>query len=303
MPRNLVIGQLIATIIFWGLNVIFTKYLTAYLTPMGLVTLRLLISTGILLPAVFLRYGFVRLAPSAWLPIAGVTLCIFLLHHLSLATGAARTSATHGVLILGLIPLTTMLLAAGFLKEAMTRAKTIGVVLGFVGISLIAVSKGNAVNTSLSGDLLIFAAMLTYAIGTILVKKSTAYASPLVITAYGMAAASAVLLVTTFALDLKWVISQEAYGMGPVAALLFVGGLSTGLGTLWWNNGVHHLGASTTALFFNGVPVVGVVAAILFFREQLLLSHVLALLLVLAGISLGSGFSVRKSQATQASNL
>jgi drug/metabolite transporter (DMT)-like permease len=72
--------------------------------------------------------------------------------------------------------------------------------------------------------------------------------------------------------------------------MIFLGALSTGLGTLWWNNGVHHLGASTTALFFNGVPVVGVIGAILFFHEQLLLSHILALLLVLAGISLGSGF-------------
>lgn len=294
MPRNRVVGQLIAVVVFWGLNVVFTKYLTAYFSPMGLVTLRLLIATSILLPAVFLRYGLVRLTPAAWLPIAGVTLCIFLVHHLSLAMGAARTSATHGVLILGLIPLTTMLLAAGFLKEALTRAKLIGVVLGIGGVSLIALSKENALGATLNGDLLMLLSMGAYAVGTILVKKSTAYASPLVITDYSMAAASVVMLVATLALDLRWTVSQEAYGVGSIAAMLFIGALSTGLGTLWWNNGVHHLGASTTALFFNGVPVVGVIAAILFFREQLLLAHVLALLLVLAGISLGSGFFAAK---------
>lgn len=284
-----VIQQLVAVMFFWGANVVVLKYLTAYFDPLALVTLRLIVSATVILPVVFMRYGFVRLSLGGCVSVGAVALFSFIIHQAAMTWGIARTSATHGVLILGLMPLATMLLASALLKEKLSRAKLIGVALGFAGIALIALAKNGAQGETLLGDGLLFLAVVTYSIGSIYVKKSTAHATPLVITAYSLAVSAVVTLALTLANGGEWTRSAEAFHWGPIAGLLFVGWFSTALGTLWWNTGIHHLGASTTSLFFNGVPVVGVAASVVFLGEHLVLSHYLALCLVLAGISLGSG--------------
>jgi drug/metabolite transporter (DMT)-like permease len=60
------------------------------------------------------------------------------------------------------------------------------------------------------------------------------------------------------------------------------------LGSVGWNYGIRQLGASRTALFLNGMPMASLFFAALFLGEQLKLVHMLALLMIVAGVYLGS---------------
>lgn len=71
--------------------------------------------------------------------------------------------------------------------------------------------------------------------------------------------------------------------------------LSTAIGSLGWNYGIRQLGASRTAVFLNGMPLASLLFAALFLGERLQLVHLLALLMIVAGVYLGSGSRAKVS--------
>lgn len=88
--------------LFWGLN-------TVALKVAGLV----------LFPFLLLRNQWPTPKAGQWHHLAGAILFGVVGHHSCLALGLEQTSATNAALILGLVPLTTALMAVVFLEERM----------------------------------------------------------------------------------------------------------------------------------------------------------------------------------------
>ena len=280
--------MLIMVVILWGFNVILIKYLIHFFPPLALASIRIAIAAAFLLPVSLWRYGPVLPPPKAWLPIFGIAFLSIFLHLMALSWGLSATSATHSVLILGLNPLLTTLLASVLVNEPLNWSKVTGALTGLTGIVLIVVNRIDASFASLQGDGIIFIATLTYVLGSLCVKRSTNLLPPLLVTAYSHVIGAAGLLVLGTAFNTEW-FYPGAGTIGAIAALFFSGLICTGLGTIWWNTGIHQIGASTAALFLNGQPVVGVFGSAVFLGEHLAWQHVLALILVIAGVSLGTG--------------
>lgn len=278
---------LLLVVFLWGINVVMLKYLTRYYPPFALVPIRLSLATLLLLPYIFFKHGYVR-PPAKILPhIIGVATFSIFLHQTTMTWGIAHTSSTHAALILGLNPLFTTLLASQLVGEKFTPAKVFGILLGLCGVWLV-VSGKEPGSATLIGDGVMFGATLTAVIGSLFVKKSTAVLPPLVVTAYSHLLASIALLIIGFKVNSQWSF-PGAFETGPLATLLFSSFVNTALGALWWNTGIQKVGASTTSLFQNGIPVVGVFASAVLLGELLNWTHVAALLLVLTGVGFGTG--------------
>lgn len=271
----------------WGINVIMIKYLTMYFPPLALAPIRLTLAAGVLFPLVLWRHGCHRLSREAWLMAAGSAAFTIFLHQVTLSVGVAATSGTHASLILGLSPLFVALLASRLMQEAFTWQKGLGIVLGFGGVVLV-VSGDSSGTASLAGDAVMFASMLAFVAGTLFIKRGTTLVSPLLVTAYSMLLGAAGLLALGFFANDAWCY-EGAFAPAPLAVLLFSSFVNTALGAVWWNTGIQRVGASTTTLFQNGLPVVGVFTAALWLGEELHWNHLAALALVLAGVSLGTG--------------
>lgn len=284
---RLTMGLLLFVVILWGINVVMIKYLTMFFPPLALAPIRLFLATCLLVPLVIKKYGFSLPARSAWLPMIGVAVFSIFLHHIALSWGISATSATHAALILGLNPLLTAILASRVVHEPLTWQKGIGILLGFGGVLFIVMGKETGV-TSLQGDLIMFLAMGAAVVGSLFIKKSTETVAPLLVTAYTHAAASLGLLVFGFCVNTTWMY-PGAFGVGPMAVLLFSSFVNTALGAWWWNMGIQRIGASKSALFQNGIPVAGVFASVCFLGEPLHTEHILALLFVILAVLLGTG--------------
>lgn len=292
VPRSVIV-MLTAVIILWGINVIMIKYLINYFPPLALAGIRISIAAAFLMPVSLWRYGPAIPALSSWLPICGVALSSIFLHQVALSWGLTVTSATHSVLILALNPLLTTLLASLLVSEPLSWTKISGVLTGLSGILLIVFHRADAdTSSSLLGDGVVFLATLTYVLGSLCVKKGTQSLPPLMITAYSHVLAAAGLMVSGAFLNTEWMYAG-ALDLSPLACLFFSALICTGLATIWWNTAIHHVGASTTALFINGQPVIGVFGSALFLGEQLAWQHFAALLLVILGVSLGTGIVAR----------
>lgn len=273
--------------LLWGVNVVMIKYLTNFFPPLALAPIRLLLATCLLVPAVISKYGYEKPPHAVWLPMVGVAFFGIFLHHITLSWGVAVTSGTHAALILGLNPLLTLILASRLAAEPLTWSKGVGVILGLSGVVMVVTGRAQG-TASLVGDLVMFASMLAAVIGYIFVKKSTAMVTPLVVTAYTHVLATIGLLVFGFFVNTNWVY-EGAFGVWPLSVLLFSSIVNTALGALWWNMGIQRLGASKASLFQNVIPVTGVFASVLFLGELLQWSHLVALFLVILGVSLGTG--------------
>lgn len=278
---------LIMVVVLWGINSVSIKYLTHFFPPMALAPIRLCLASSFLLPIVLHQQGYQKLPRKAWAPIGGIALFCIFLHQIALTIGLNTTSGIHGVLILGLNPLFTTMLASFFLKETFTLAKGIGILLGFSG--LLFVVSGNAQDgASLTGDLIMCIATITFVIGSLFVKSATVYVSPLVITAYSHTLAAIGLLLLGLFINPVWTY-PGSFGFWPIVVLLFSSFMSTAVGALLWNMSIQKVGASTASLFQNAAPIVGVLASALFLGEQLSWHHFVALTFVVLGVSLGTG--------------
>jgi len=87
-----------------------------------------------------------------------------------------------------------------------------------------------------------------------------------------------------FNLDLSWL---------TVANVLYLGIVAMALPIFLWNYALLHYDASEAGLFINLVPVFSVISAMLFLGERVNAGQLIAGGVVILGVLLSSGFSVK----------
>lgn len=280
--------MLLFVVVLWGVNLVIIKYLVQYFTPFALAAVRIPIAVSFLLPVAVKRHGWMNLTPVGWRLTGCVALFSIFLHQLTLSTGLSITSGAHSALILGLNPLFTTILASHFAQEPFSISKGLGVILGLSGVLFVVTSSADAGTATLTGDIIMLFAMLSYVAGSLYVKRSAQVVPTIVVTAYSHVLAAIALLPVALFTEPVWA-KGDIWQPWPIAFLLTSGWLCTGLGAYCWNTGINKVGASISSLFLNLIPIVGLLAFSLFLGEPLGLIHFTALALVLAGVSLGTG--------------
>jgi drug/metabolite transporter (DMT)-like permease len=185
--------------------------------------------------------------------------------------GLARTTVSHASLMVGTMPVLLALGATLFAGERLDWLGWLALAGSTAGACLIVLGGHEAgvagVAPSLAGDMLVVLS-LVIALGWILMNKSLMQVhSPLAVTAYGILAGTAMLLV--------WVIGVD--GPPPVArvsltawlALAASGVLCTATTTLLWNWGIHHVPASRAGVFLNIEPALGSILGVELLGDRL----------------------------------
>lgn len=280
--------MLFLVVAIWGLNLVIIKYLVQYFSPFALAAIRIPIAASFLLPVAVKRYGWLNLNREGWLLTGGVALCSIFLHQLTLSTGLAATSGAHSSLILGLNPLFTTVLASCFAQEPLSWNKGLGVVLGLSGVLVVVTNTADAGAATLYGDIIMLFSMFAYVAGSLFVKRSAQVVPTIVVTAYSHAIAAVALLPVAYLTEPVW-IKNDIWQFTPIALILLSAWVCTGFGAYCWNMAVSRVGASVASLFLNMIPIVGLLAFALILGETLIWTHFAALVLVLAGVTLGSG--------------
>lgn len=279
---------LCGVIAVWGLNVVMIKYL-AFFPPVLIAAIRMSVAALTLLPIVLWKTEKVVLRRGDWFYILAVAITSITLHQILIAWGIQNTTAGTASLILGLNPLATALLAIPILGEVMTKRKALGIALGFGGVLLVVSTNSQGVSFSGWGDLLVFLSMIMYVVGGIIIRKATARGIPvLTVTAYSHVIAATLLWVTAWSIypiEVFTHMDTRLFTWGVIATSAI---FATGLGTLAWNYGIRQLGAGRTAIFLNGMPLASLLFAAVLLGEQLHMYHLLALIMIITGVYLGT---------------
>lgn len=204
-------------------------------------------------------------------------------YNLCFLYGVRRAPATDGaVLVPGLIPPLTLLLAWPALGERPARRALLGLALAFVGVVIVAAPTGSVDSRRLTGDALFVGASLSWAAYTLAGREAIRRFGSVSANVFATAVGSLLLLPVTF-VGSGWggLGSASVGAWGSIAYLSLAG---TVLAFVLFYEGVRLLGASAAAAFALLVPIFGVLSSVLVLGEALRPALALGGAVVVAGL-------------------
>lgn len=281
-------------VIFWGLSFVATKMALESFPAFTLVFARFMLASCFFLLLMIFR-GF----PSFTRREHGKLLLIALfepgLYFVFETLGLKHTGAAKASLIIATVPLAVTAFAAIFLGERTNRTSLAGIAISLVGIAILIAGDPQFewnLKSSLSGDLLIFGAVISAALYMIcagdLGKKHSALDITGLQIIYG-----ALLFVPAFLWELPDMRWSEISGRSA-AALIYLTLFATVAGFICYNYALTQISASRASIFINCIPVVTAVGAAILLGERLGLIQICGGAAVLSAVFLANFSADRK---------
>ncbi|MFC5921266.1 DMT family transporter [Neisseria weixii] len=276
--------------LFWAGNFVVGRAVRGDIPPLNLSFGRWAIALAVILPfawqhmrrdlPLYKQYPAKIVAVS----LAGVasfnTLVYMGLHH---------TTTTNALLLNSCIPVLIMFFGVLFYRQTLLPAQIGGLVLSMSGVLSI-ILHGEWDNLLAmqfnSGDLIVFAAMICWALYTLWMKTL-----PAEINRIGLMAVQIIIgLVALMPLWLWETASGAEIVFSPAAllALAYVGLLPSVAAYLLYTMAVEKVGPVRTGLSVHLIPAFGVLLAVLFLSEKLHAYHLIGIVLIACGLVLSN---------------
>lgn len=199
--------------------------------------------------------------------------------------GMKYTLAAHGALLYAATPIMVLCLSCLWLKERPSALKIVGIAIGFAGVLLVLFEKGiDLSGQTLKGDILIFFAVLTWSLYTILSKKMLQKYQPLQVTGYSL------MLGALFFLPIGFLpILRQDYTIitwSGLSSILYLALLTSVLGYLTWNWALSKIEASKVAVVSNLQPIFAAFLAWVFLSEKITHNFIIGTVVVAIGVIL-----------------
>lgn len=266
--------------ILWGLSIPLTKLGLQDLSPTTLTTLRFAIAVPLLMAYAWGRQPMPRRAVPQ---VAGLGIVGIGVGQVAQAYGVAGTSASVGTIVSATIPVFIVFFAAVRLKQTVTTAQRLGILLAFVGIAVIALRPGSELASTFTGIAFLLLSAMAIAFYYVWSVELTI--------AYGTASVAAWSTLFGLLALLPWAgwnAWHESIVLTPqsLAVAAYLGVVVTVAGLFLWLNILRAVPARVAAAVQFLQPVVGVSVAALMFGDPLGVWFVLGVGGVLAGLGL-----------------
>ncbi|MBM7702447.1 DMT family transporter [Metabacillus iocasae] len=299
MEKYKVYLLLVLVMLAWGMNVVALKILVTNFAPVTMTAIRVFIAGLFVLLFLYATKQARHLSKKEFVFITLVGLLNVVGHHVFLSLGLKQTSASNGGLILGMAPILTTICAVLFLGTKLTFLRFLGVLFGFTGVVFIVLTRSGGVTTGAIGDLFVFLSLVTQAVSYVFIKKAATTLDARLMTGWMLVTGAFFLLLISFVIE-PGGMQTMTQGSAGVWAIFFGSALiATAFGHMMYNQAVQHIGAAEAAIFGNLNPFFALLSSAIFLNEAIRTEQLLAFLLIVAGVLMGSGIMERrKAKAT-----
>lgn len=251
--------------------------------PLLFLTLRFLVAGALMLAWAHWRGTLRKLT----LQELGVLSALGLLNHalyLGLSwTGMGSLSSGLSTILISANPIVVAVLSSFLLREPLTRQKVLGLALGFLGVAFIVRNRIGSTTDTLEGFLLVLAALLTLAFGTVLYKKWPVRTD--IVTGTGFQIILSGLLLLPVALFMEdW--SAIAWTPSFAGAFVWLVLVVSITGYQLWFNLLERGSASAASVWFFLTPPLGLLAGAWLLNEPLNWIDFIGIVPVVLGIVL-----------------
>jgi drug/metabolite transporter (DMT)-like permease len=254
----------------WGVCVTLTKLTLSGIPTATLIAIQLLTSVLFLTTIYTFKY---RQFPFSSKSFKQGSAGIFdpALSHMFGIFGLKMTTASNATLILASEVILTIILAAVFFGEKLTRIKLLLAGTSFAGIMLLMLTDAEGgSHASVIGDLLVFLGNIFAVVYVLLSKKQIGGADPLQLTASQQLVGLITIGFCFQALStIDPIYKISLAGISPKFWLLAVGsGILQALAFLFYLTALQTVSVSQAAFYLSLIPVFGVTSAIIIIGEQ-----------------------------------
>lgn len=251
---GLMFGLLAAAI--WGGMYVVSKLVLKVIPPFTLLTLRLLLGAASLAILVTWRTAWPRLS----LGRLGQLLAVGMLGYgVSLGfqfVGTHLSTATNGAVITAATPALVFVFGWFFLRERIGPRQLLALLLSTLGVLLVIDPVQASFDSQLwLGNLLLVGAAVTWALYSVLVRKTTQQQDPLIFTLIAFMG-GLLIAVPAAAIELRYQVIGTVTS-GVAAGIVYLGIISTAVAAYLWNKAFTLLPAGTAGLTFFAQPLVG----------------------------------------------
>ena len=215
------LGLVITIAALIGLNYSVLKEALDHTTPLALAALRTSVGGPVLLALALLRGERLPRTRAQWIAIWWISLSITTVSSATLVLGVSRVSAGMAGMLSATMPLFTAVIAVWLLRERPNRMGAIGIALGFIGASVLAIPAFDSGNTVVGVGFILIAAV-TWALGGVLNKRLPAAleVSPVMLVAIQILMSCACLHLLVPLVE-DW--GDTDFGVGLYVPLLYAG--------------------------------------------------------------------------------
>ena len=266
--------------LIWGSSFLFIKFTVLSLKPLTAVLLRMMVASLCLFVYLKIKKKNLPLEKNdiANYIVIAIVGNIFPFFLVSWAEISINTNITG--IIMGLMPLTTVFLAYFFVKEEKINIYTfLGIFLGFCGLFFLLDIIANK-NTSLLPQLAVIISTISFAVGTIYIRKIPNF-DPLYMLAGSTYFAFFILIPLVFIFDDPF--NASATNQSIIFGII-LGILNTAIGGLIFFKLIKLSGAAFTSTVNFITPFVAIIWGYIFLNESLNLNQILGFIFILIGI-------------------
>lgn len=278
----------VAATLLWSGNFIIARKASDSIGPITLAFYRWGCATLVLFPFAFkkikaesaaMKLNWKILLMLSFTGIALFNTFVYVAGHHTTAINMALIGTTSS-------PIFATAMAAIFLKERLGFFRIIGMLICISGIVLL-ISKGSwEVLTHFEfsiGDAWILAGSFAFAVYNILVRKKPSGISPLSFL-WILFCLGTIMLLPFYLLEQNLTSYQTTWSVELLGSILYLG-IGTSVLAFWsWNLAIAKLGAGSTVLFGNLIPVFSTLEAVFLLGENMTFIHLLSGILVIAGL-------------------
>ncbi|EPE6125888.1 DMT family transporter [Vibrio parahaemolyticus] len=281
------------TVMIWGGNSIVNKMAASTIEPSAMSFYRwfvaMVLLTPFCLPAVIKQRHVIRpyLTKLTFLALLGMVLNQSLGYYAGLTT-----TASNMTLITSLVPLISVFLSVPLLGKSVSMLSIVGGVISLGGLAFM-LGHGDVTyflhQDMTQGDSLMLLAALVYAAYCVLLKRWKMPFNNL--TLVYMQGFFSVIMLTPL-----WLSSEQLLPSQEALPLIAYAGIAASIfAPLMWVKAIDLIGADSSAMFMNLMPVVSVALASTLLGEEIHVYHIIGGLMVISGVIL-SQIKVRKKQ-------
>ena len=267
----------------WGSSYLFIKVGVRELSPAMLIEVRLLFAAPLLVAFAVSRYGWPALG-RAWRQGLALGVVNAAVPFMLIAWGEKHVDSGTAAVANSSVPIFVALLAVFFVpSERSTGLRLVGVLLGLVGVAILAGvhPQGGWLGTAGIGAIVL--ASISYAVGNLYAGRRMAAGGP-VLAATSMTAAFVLLLPVAAVTP-----PSHMPGWKPIGSAIALGLLGTALAQILSYRMIRLYGSARAVLVAYLLPAFALVYGFVLLGEALTLQKLAGLVLITGGVGLGSG--------------
>ncbi len=282
--RYVNVALLLSLALIWGSSYMLIKLGLESLPPLTIAAARIALAALVVVVIVRLRRERLPVGINQWRPFVVMAMLSNVAPFILIAWGEVRIDSGLTGILLGCMPLTTLVLAHLFTRdERLSRVKIMGLMFGLSGLAVLVGADALAgLGGHLLGEVAVIGAALCYASATVYAHRSVR-TRPTVSSAATLLVATAIILPASLIIDTPWRLTPSLLSLIAIAMLGIVG---TGIATLIYFRLIGGAGATFTSMINYLIPPISVLWGVLLLGESPSWRMAVAMLLITVGVAL-----------------